>query len=111
MSGDFETLEINQSKITYLKQDDNNEWLDKIIKNIEDLKNNITRNSQSKNWFALLDPQIKNLAINQKETFVSNAIRRFSNEYVCNHNSVACQKRVQTQEGNIDYKNTNFKDQ
>tara|TARA_B100000989_G_C19459096_1_gene435417 strand:- start:201 stop:338 length:138 start_codon:yes stop_codon:yes gene_type:complete len=45
MSGDFETLEINQSKITYLKQDDNNEWLDKIIKNIEDLKNNITRNS------------------------------------------------------------------
>ena len=31
MSGDFETLEINQPKITYLKSDDNTEWFDKLI--------------------------------------------------------------------------------
>ena len=30
MSGDFETLEINQPKITYLKLEDNTEWLDKL---------------------------------------------------------------------------------
>ena len=39
MSGDFETLEINQPKITYLKPEDNTEWLDKLINNIEDMKN------------------------------------------------------------------------
>ena len=31
MSGDFETLEINQPKIKYLKPEDNTEWLDKLI--------------------------------------------------------------------------------
>ena len=31
MSGDFETLEINQPKITYLKPEENTEWLDKLI--------------------------------------------------------------------------------
>ena len=31
MSGDFETLEINQPKITYLKPEDNTEWLDRLI--------------------------------------------------------------------------------
>ena len=36
MSGDFETLEINQPKITYLESEDNTEWLDKLINNIED---------------------------------------------------------------------------
>ncbi len=45
MSGDFETLEINQPKITYLKQDDNTEWIDKLIKNIEDMKNKLSRDS------------------------------------------------------------------
>ena len=34
MSGDFETLEINQPKITYLKPEDNTEWLDKLINNM-----------------------------------------------------------------------------
>ena len=46
MSGDFETLEINQPKITYLKPEDNTEWLDKLIKNIEDMKNKISKDSQ-----------------------------------------------------------------
>ena len=40
MSGDFETLEINQPKITYLKPEENTEWLDKLIYNIEDMENN-----------------------------------------------------------------------
>ena len=45
MSGDFETLEINQAKITYLKPEDNTEWLDKLINNIEDMKNKISKDS------------------------------------------------------------------
>ena len=45
MSGDFETLEFNQPKITYLKQDDNTEWIEKLIKNIEDMKNKLSRDS------------------------------------------------------------------
>ena len=45
MSGDFETLEINQPKITYLKPEENTGWLDKLIKNIEDMKNKISRDS------------------------------------------------------------------
>ena len=43
MSGDFETLEKNQPKITYLKPEDNTEWLDKLINKIEDMKNNISK--------------------------------------------------------------------
>ena len=56
MSGDFETLEINQPKIKYLKPEDNTEWLDKLINNIEDMKNKITRDSQKlkKKHFYLL---------------------------------------------------------
>ena len=46
MSGDFETLEINQPKITYLESEDKTEWLDKLINNIEDMKNNISKDSQ-----------------------------------------------------------------
>ena len=46
MSGDFETLEINQPKITYLKPEDNTEWLDELINNIEDMKNKILKDSQ-----------------------------------------------------------------
>ena len=45
MSGDFETLEINQPKITYLKPEDNTEWLDKLINHIEDMKNKISKDS------------------------------------------------------------------
>ena len=45
MSGDFETLEINQPKITYLKPEENTGWLDKLFKNIEDMKNNLSRDS------------------------------------------------------------------
>ena len=45
MSGDFETLEINQPKITYLKPEDNKKWLDKLINNIEEMKNNISKDS------------------------------------------------------------------
>ena len=46
MSGDFETLEINQPKISYLKPEDKTEWLDKLINNIEDMKNKISKDSQ-----------------------------------------------------------------
>ena len=45
MSGDFETFEINQPKIKYLKPEDNTSWLNKLIKNIEDMKNKISRDS------------------------------------------------------------------
>ena len=44
MSGDFETLEINQSKIKYLKPEENTGWLDKLIKNIEDMKKKLSKN-------------------------------------------------------------------
>ena len=42
MSGDIETLEINQPKIKYLKPEENTGWLDKLIKNIEDMKNKLS---------------------------------------------------------------------
>ena len=44
MSGDFETLEINQPKISYfLKRSENNtKWLDEMINKIEDMKNKIS---------------------------------------------------------------------
>ena len=45
MSGDFETLEINQPKIKYLKPEDNREWLNKLINIIEEMKNNISKDS------------------------------------------------------------------
>tara|TARA_B100001989_G_C24208692_1_gene301958 strand:- start:16 stop:159 length:144 start_codon:yes stop_codon:yes gene_type:complete len=47
MSGDYETLEINQPNITYLKQrsENNAEWLDELINQIEDMKNNISKSS------------------------------------------------------------------
>ena len=46
MSGDFETLESNQPKIKYLKPEDNTEWLDKLINNIDEMKNKISKDSQ-----------------------------------------------------------------
>ena len=45
MSGDYETIEINQPKIIcFQKRSENNtEWLDELINQIEDLKNNISK--------------------------------------------------------------------
>ena len=45
MSGDFETLEINQPKIKYLKPEENKKWLGKLIKNIEEMKIKLSRYS------------------------------------------------------------------
>ena len=44
MSGDYETLEINQPKITYFKKEseDKTLWLERMKNEIEDMKNNIT---------------------------------------------------------------------
>ncbi len=43
MSGDYETLEINQPKISYFKKrsEDDTLWRDEMINKIEDMKNNI----------------------------------------------------------------------
>ena len=43
MSGDYETLERNQPKISYFKKksEDNTLWLNELINKIEDMKNNI----------------------------------------------------------------------
>ena len=40
MSGDYETIEINQPKNSYIQEmsDNNTEWLDEMINKIEDLK-------------------------------------------------------------------------
>ena len=44
MSGDYETLEINQPKISYFKKrsEDNTLWPDEMINKIEEMKNNIS---------------------------------------------------------------------
>ena len=43
MSGDYETLEINQPKISYFQKrsETNKEWLDELINKIEDMKNKL----------------------------------------------------------------------
>ena len=43
MSGDYETLERNQPKISYFKEksEDNTLWLNEMINKIEDMNNNI----------------------------------------------------------------------
>ena len=43
MSGDYETLENNQPKISYFKKrsENNTEWLDELINKIEDMKNKL----------------------------------------------------------------------
>ena len=48
MSGDYETLEINQPKISYFKKrsEDNTLWLDEMINKIEEMKNNISETAQ-----------------------------------------------------------------
>ncbi len=45
MSGDYETLEINQPKISYSRKisKNNKELLDELINKIEDIKNNISK--------------------------------------------------------------------
>ena len=47
MSGDHETLENNQPKISYFKNrsESNTEWLDELINKIEDMKNNISKST------------------------------------------------------------------
>ena len=47
MSGDYETLEINQPNITYFQKrpENNTEWLDELINQIEDMKNNISKSA------------------------------------------------------------------
>ena len=49
MSGDYETLEINQPKITYFKKrsEDNTKWFDELINKIEDMKNQISNPDKS----------------------------------------------------------------
>ena len=44
MSGDYETLEINQPKISYFhkREVNNTEWLDELINKIEQMKNKIS---------------------------------------------------------------------
>ena len=67
MSGDFETLEINQPKIKYLKPEDNTEWLDKLINKIEDMKNKISKDSQKfKKETFLFDLQFEREAIQKR---------------------------------------------
>ena len=67
MSGDFETLEINQPKIKYLKPEDNTKWLDRLINNIEDMKNKISKDTQEFNketfyqFFSLNENQFKKI--------------------------------------------------
>ncbi len=48
MSGDYETLEINQPKIKYFEQRAMNkkEWLDKMLNIIEEMKNKISEETQ-----------------------------------------------------------------
>ncbi len=44
MTGDCDTLDINQPKISYFKKrlEVNNLWLDEMINKIEEMKNNIS---------------------------------------------------------------------
>ena len=47
MSGDNETHEMNQPKISYLKKRSENytEWLNELINKIEDMKNKISESA------------------------------------------------------------------
>ena len=48
MSGDYETLEKNQPKISYFQKspENNTEWLDELINQIENMKNNISKSAK-----------------------------------------------------------------
>ena len=56
MSGDFETLDINQPKISYIsnKRENITEWLAELFNKIEDMKNKISESAQPKNYFWVL---------------------------------------------------------
>ena len=45
MSGDYETLEMNQPNIKYFEKraENDTEWLDELINQIEYMKNNISK--------------------------------------------------------------------
>tara|TARA_B100001109_G_C18709060_1_gene401632 strand:- start:258 stop:401 length:144 start_codon:yes stop_codon:yes gene_type:complete len=45
MSGDYETLERNQPKISYFQKrvENNKEWLDELTNKVEDKKNKISK--------------------------------------------------------------------
>ena len=47
MSGDYETLEMNQPKISYFKKrsENNTEWLDELINKIENMKNKLSESN------------------------------------------------------------------
>ena len=47
MSGDFETHEVNQPKISYLKarSENNTKWLNELINEIKDMKSKITESA------------------------------------------------------------------
>ena len=47
MSGDYETLIINQPKISYFKKrlENNTEWFDELINKIQDMKNKISESN------------------------------------------------------------------
>ena len=47
MSGDYETLENNQPKISYFQKrsENNTEGLDELINQIEEMKNNISKSA------------------------------------------------------------------
>ena len=47
MSGDYETLETNQPKISYFKKRPANKtkWFDELINRIEDMKNKISESN------------------------------------------------------------------
>ena len=48
MSGDYETLEMNQPNIKYFQKraENNTEWLEALINQIENIKNNISKPAQ-----------------------------------------------------------------
>ena len=50
MSGDYETLEINQTKITYIQasSENNTEWLNELFNTIEEMKNKIFEDKKNK---------------------------------------------------------------
>ena len=56
MSGDYETLEINQPKISYFQKrsENNTEWLDELINKIEDKKKDLQN-------FLIIEKELKEL--------------------------------------------------
>ncbi len=76
MSGDYETLEINQPKISYLKKisENNTEWLDELINKIDEMKNKISEPAYFKNNFQLKKSSINFKTKNQQ--FFNNYLKK-----------------------------------